>query len=445
MPLQLSVKPLRRLLAKTLASTLCLTATFCLPAQLGSAADNASWSQWRGNGQNGVAPGKGFPLKWTDSEGVKWKVEVPGSGGSTPVIAGNKAFLTTGLDGKNHVQAWNVDTGELIWSTSVGDDAGGKHRKGSGANPSAVTDGKSVVTYFRSGDLACLGTEGKIKWQVNLQKEFGEDTLWWDLGSSPTLINNLVVVAVMQSGPSYLVAYDRETGKMAWKVDRKTPAPSEAAQSYSTPVAIPEKNQIAVMGADTLTIHSAKDGSELGRVGGFNPTENGYFRSISSPVVSGDIVICPYSRGDTVTACRISDVIAGKGRDSILWHREKFGSDVATPAVLDGRVYVCGDSKATRGRITAVDLESGETIWETKTPKSRQGFSSSPLIADNHLFFIDEGAVTYVVGPLDAEAPEVVSQNEIDDDEAFTVASPVPVGDRDLLVRTKNMLYRIGR
>lgn len=236
MPLQLSVKPLRRLLAKTLASTLCLTATFCLPAQVGSAADNASWSQWRGNGQNGVASGKGFPLKWTDSEGVKWKVEVPGAGGSTPVIAGNKAFLTTGLDGKNHVQAWNVDTGELIWSTSVGDDAGGKHRKGSGANPSAVTDGKSVVTYFRSGDLACLDTEGKIKWQVNLQKEFGEDTLWWDLGSSPTLINNLVVVAVMQSGPSYLVAYDRETGKMAWKVDRKTPAPSEVHKAIRRPL-----------------------------------------------------------------------------------------------------------------------------------------------------------------------------------------------------------------
>ncbi len=220
-------------------------------------------------------------------------------------------------------------------------------------------------------------------------------------------------------------------------------APEEAAQSYATPVALPEQNMIAVMGADNLTIHSAADGKQLGRVEGFNPTQHKYFRSISSPTAAGNLVVCPYSRGDTVTVCRIDDVIAGKGRDSIAWHREGFGSDVPTPALNNGRVYFTGDGKQQSGTITAVELETGKTLWTVQLPKSRHGFSSSPLVAGNHLYVTAENGTTFVIGPLDAEQPELVATNELDDDEPFTVASPVPV-DGGLLIRTRHALYRTG-
>lgn len=408
-----------------------------------SAADVDSWPQWRGGQQNGVATGADYPIEWSEKETIKWKTAIPGVGGSTPIIADGKAFLTTGVGGNNSLIAVNLSDGKQLWTTKIGDDTGGKHRKGSGSNPSAVTDGKHVFAYFRSGDLACVDYAGKTQWHVNLQGKFGEDTLWWDLGSSPTLINDLVVVAVMQTGPSYLVAFDRASGKMAWKTDRMTGAPEEAAQSYATPIAMPEQNQIAVMGADRLTIHSATDGRELGRVDGFNPDQHKFFRSISSPVIEGDLIVCPYARGATVTTCRISDVVAGKGRDSIAWYRDDLGSDVPTPAIDQGRVYFAGDVKQAKGQVSAVDLETGKTLWSVRLPKSRIGFSSSPLVAGNHLYVTAEDATCYVIGPLDSSEPKLVATNKVADTDSFTVASPVPV-DGELIQRTRHAIYRVG-
>ena len=410
------------------------------------AADVGGWPQWRGASQDGVADGTDFPTQWTETDGIAWKVELEGRGGSTPVVADGKAFLTTGAEGKNRLIAIDLTSGSPAWNVELGADIGNKHRKGGGSNPSAVTDGNLVIAYFRSGDLACVNLDGEIQWQVNLQKEFGEDTLWWDLGSSPTLIGDLVVVAVMQSGPSYLVAYDRKSGELAWKADRMLGAPREAAQSYATPIAIPDRNLIAVMGADHLTVHSAADGKELGRVGGFNPDQDEFFRSISSPVVKGDFVVCPYSRGGTVTACRISDVIAEKGRDSIVWHRDDLGSDVPTPALSDARIYFADDKKREKGLITAVDLESGKTLWTVQLPKIRGSisFSSSPLIAGNHLYVTSEAATTYVIGPLDAKQPALVATNALADEDLYTVASPSPV-EGGFLQRTRHALYRIGK
>lgn len=409
-----------------------------------TAEDASSWPQWRGGDQNGVAWVQDYPTQWTETSGVKWKTPLPGLGGSTPILADSKAFVTAGADGQNNLIALDLDSGKQLWSTALGQDRGNKHRKGGGSNPSATTDGQAVYAYFRSGDLACVDFQGKVRWQVNLQDEFGEDTLWWDLGSSPTLINNLVVVAVMQTGPSYLVAYDRESGKLAWKVDRKLGAPEEAAQSYATPIALHDRDLIAVMGADHLTIHAASDGRELGRVGGFNPDREKYFRSIASPAAQGDLIVCPYSRGATVTTCRISDVIAGKGRDSIVWHRDDLGSDVPTPAIQGDRVYFISDGKADKGKVSAVDLETGKTLWSVQLPKSRKGFSSSPLVAGNHLYVTGEDATCYVVGPLDSTSPELVATNRVADNVDFTVASPVPV-EGGLLQRTRHMLYRFGK
>jgi outer membrane protein assembly factor BamB len=402
----------------------------------------APWQQWRGGSQNGVASGSEFPKQWSEQQGVLWKTRIDGVGGSTPVLDGSNAYITAGIDGKNHLLSVDIASGDVQWSVALGSDRGNKHRKGSGSNPSAVVDGDLIFAYFRSGDLACVDKSGDIRWQTNLQESFGEDTLWWDLGSSPTLINNAVVVAVMQSGPSYLVAFDRESGNQTWKVNRMLGAPQEAAQSYSTPLAVRVNGDdaIAIMGADHLTIHSAKDGKELGRLGGFNPSDDNFFRSISSPVAEGHIIVCPYARGETVTAVDMDALANGKGKDAIIWFRDDLGSDVPTPAAENGRVYVVGDKA--KGLISCLDINSGETIWEVRLPKSRIGYSSSPLVAGNHLYVTQENANTYVIGPLDAEQPAVIATNPVADDEPFTVASLVPAGN-SLLLRSRNHLYRI--
>jgi len=226
------------------------------------AVDRQSWPQWRGSSQNGVATGEEYPIRWSEESGIAWKIELPGRGSSTPVVQTSgvntsgvdrsTAYLTAGVEGKNMLLAIDTETGKIKWQTELGDDRGEKHRKGSGSNPSPVIDGDSIFAYFRSGDLGCVDSSGELKWKINLQEKYGEDSLWWDLGSSPLLTDNGIIIAVMQSGPSYVAAFDKQTGNEIWKVDRMLDAPDEAAQSYTTPLAVQvgDHPAIAVMGAE---------------------------------------------------------------------------------------------------------------------------------------------------------------------------------------------------
>jgi len=402
--------------------------------------DATGWRQWRGSDQSGVAAGDAFPTKWSESDGVDWKVVIPGTGGSTPVAVGGRVYVTSGIEAKNMLLAYDFASGKLLWQTAVGADRGGKHRKGGGSNPSPVSDGELTIAYFRSGDLAAIDFDGKIVWQTNLQTEFGEDTLWWDLGTSPLLTDDAIVIAVMQSGPSYLVSLDKKTGKVNWKSDRSLGAPEEAAQSYATPLeaVVDGRHVVVVMGADHLTIHDLVTGDELGRLGGFNPGGERFFRSIASPVLSGDIVVCPYSRGATVTGVSMSALIDGKGDASIAWHRDDLGSDVPTPASQNGQVYFCSD----KGVVTVIDAKSGESIWDVELPNSRHAYSSSPLVAGNHVYATREDGATFVITGLSDDKSKLIATNVVDDDEPFTVASLIAV-DGSLLLRTRTTLYRI--
>ncbi len=244
----------------------------------------------------------------------------------------------------------------------------------------------------------------------------------------------------MQSGPSYLVALNKQTGDVLWRTDRTLDAPEEAAQSYSTPLLakIDGKEIVAVMGADHLTLHQLSDGKEVGRLGGFNPGREKYFRSIASPVISGDIIICPYSRGATLTGVNMKSMMNGAGDKSIVWFRDDLGSDVPTPAAVDGKVFVCGD----KGTVTAINANDGKTVWDVKLPGSRHAFTSSPLVAGDHVYVTREDATTFVVGPLSSSEPAVVSENGLKDTEPFTVASLVPI-DTGFLLRTRGRLYCI--
>ncbi|MAI35145.1 MAG: pyrrolo-quinoline quinone [Planctomycetaceae bacterium TMED240] len=430
---------MRRRLSQAFSKVLCIIPFLATTA---SAVD--SWPQWRGEFQNGVASGDKFPTKWSQDQGIAWQAELPGLGGSTPVTADKTAYITSGVQGKNQLLAVDMETGKQKWTVSLGNDRGGKHRKGSGSNPSPVVDGDLIFAYFRSGDLASVDSSGKIRWSKNLQSLFGEDTLWWDLGSSPALTESAIVVAVMQSGPSYLVAFDKNTGEELWKFNRALNAPEEAAQSYSTPIVVSVKGEeaIAVMGADHLTINRARDGKLLGKLGGFNPNQEQYWRSISSPVADGNIILCPYARGDTLTAVNIDSLSDGKGKDAILWFRDDLGSDVPTPAAHMGRAYVVSDGKSSKGTVTCVNLTNGQSEWTVKLPKSRGGYSSSPLVAGNHLYVTQENGTTFVLGPLNEGQPTIISKNMIADDEPFTVASPIPYRE-SLLLRSRHKLYRI--
>ncbi|HLJ10291.1 MAG TPA: PQQ-binding-like beta-propeller repeat protein, partial [Planctomycetaceae bacterium] len=348
----------------------------------------------------------------------------------------DRVVLTCAIGGTNGVLCldWN---GKELWRQKIGSEKPGKSAKASGCNPSAVTDGKNIFVFFKSGDLACLDFSGKVLWQHNLHRMYGADTLWWDVGTSPVLTADYVVAAVMHSGPSYLVAFDKTSGKMAWKHDRNLDAPSEAAQSYTTPIVVIDggREVIVVVGADHVTAHDAANGNELWRVSGLNPTGNGFFRSIASPVAADGIVVAPYARGGTLTAIRLG----GSGdvtKSHIVWSKKlKSEADVPSPALVDGKVYVCGD----RGRLSCFDLRTGDELWAGEVEKHRLAFSASPVVADGRIYLTREDGKTFVAEQ--GGRFKLLGANELTGE--LVVATPVFVNGR-ILIRTAERLYSIG-
>jgi outer membrane protein assembly factor BamB len=408
------------------------------------------WPTWRGAGLDGVAAGDGYATDWAppdkSGEGAKnvlWRVELPGLGASTPAVWGDAVVVTCGIDEKDAVICLDRD-GKEWWRRLLGEQRPGKHKKATGANPSPVTDGEYVWVYFKSGELACLRLDdGAVVWKTNLQEKFGPDTLWWDLGTSPVLSEKSVIVAVMQDGPSYLVAFDRTTGNILWKEDRLLDAPSEAAQSYSTPLVLAgdvakgePTEMLVVLGADHVTAHDAADGHEVWRVGGLNPEQNGFFRSIASPVAVDDLIIAPYARGGTVTAIRRG----GKGDVTdthVAWARKDIGSDVPTPAAKDGEVVFCTD----KGLVVGLAADTGITRWQKELPKNRNTFSSSPVLVAGGVIVTREDGSSWVLGlPKDGEEPQIIGQGTL---EEMTVATPVCVDSR-IFMRTHDALWCIG-
>ncbi len=398
-----------------------------------NAAEPERWPNWRGPHSNGVAPAGNYATEWSAEKNLDWQVELAGRGASTPAVLEDRLFVSSSSPEENFLQAFDLK-GAQLWKEQIGQARTGKHAKASGSNSSPVTDGKNVFAYYKSGDLACYSKDGKKVWHVNLQKTYGEDTLWWDLGTSPVLTSKALVIAVMQSGPSYLLALDPATGEKLWQADRVMPAPNEANQSYSTPIVATVGGQevLLTLGADHLTCHAAADGKLLWKLGGFNPEQQQFFRSIASPVLVGDLIICPYARGKSVTAVKLA--IELEEKDRIAWQLKEIGSDVPTPLVSDGRLYVVGD----KGSLWCLKAVTGEVIWQENLPKSRLAYSSSPVLADGRVYITREDSTTFVI----ADAPEfkLLATNSL---EGSTVATPVFVGGK-IYFRTYDKLYCIG-
>lgn len=399
-------------------------------ASVFASADN--WPNWRGpngNGTAATADGSGvYPTKWSTTDNVAWKFEIPGQGSSTPAVWGDNIFLTAVTDKENIAICVGTD-GKKRWQVELGESKGGKHKKATGANPSPITNGEHVYFYFKSGDFACLDFEGNIVWHNNLEDEFSGNTLWWDLGTSPVLADEKIIVACQQEGPSFVAAFDIATGKSIWKQSRQFTVPKEAEQSYTTPVVDKSNEAVIVLGADHVTAHRLSDGEEIWRYTDLNPENKKFFRSISSPVLTDGVLLAPYARGDSLTAIKLGGT--GDITDThVAWTFDK-AADVPTPAVSGDRVFVCRDSRDA----ICLDKNSGEVIWEGKLDKRKTAFSASPSVADGKVYFTREDGTTYVV--KDADEFELLATNTVDEQ---TVATPVLVNGK-VLQRTLTSLY----
>jgi outer membrane protein assembly factor BamB len=415
---------------------LSVLAVLTVTAQLSAAEiPDRYWPRWRGPSDSGSAALSDCPVKWSQDEGHLWKVELPGIGCSTPVVWGDHILLTSTLDGKDLTLAYDWN-GKQIWKTEIGTGVPGKHRNGSGSNPSIVTDGERVFAYFKSGNLAGLDFDGNVLWQTNLQQTYGKVKLYWDQGTSPALTQRDVVVAVMHGGDSYVAAFDQRTGKPTWKVPRNYKVPTECDHSYATPIVIDQNGEetILIWGAEHLTVHDATDGSELWSCAGFNPEEKRNWVQVASFVVDGDIAVIPYGRGARLTGIRLGG--SGDVSDSNrLWTRENIGTFVPSPSLMDGKVFIVRDG----GDVLCADAKTGETLWQDRFPKHRAKFYASPTIAGKRLYVPREDGVVLVADISDGF--KLLAENEMGE---RLIASPVPIGNR-LLIRGEKHLYCIGK
>ena len=272
---------------QTIALTAFLSLAFTLAAN--------DWQNWRGPNYNGATEAKGLPVKFSKTENIAWSTPMPGPSAATPIILGDRIFLTAAhienaRSGKGRLLAMCLDrkSGKILWERNAGS---GYRPKGDGADyrldnrtnyasPSPVTDGEVVVFFFGNGDLVAYTMKGDLIWRRNIQKDYGDFTFQWTFASTPTLFEDRLYLPVLQrnepvhgrgkaNNPSFILAMNPKNGETLWKHIRPSEANKESLESFGT--IIPHNGELVIAGGDVLTGHDPLTGKEHWRWGTWNP------------------------------------------------------------------------------------------------------------------------------------------------------------------------------
>jgi len=413
------------------------TATFILLLASGLAAadERLDWPRWRGPLDIGSTEVGTYPVQFDEST-TRWRARLPGKGCSTPIVLNRTIYITAPVNGNDALIS--IDwSGDRRWSTTFGLENSGKHRNGSGCNASPVTDGSAVFVYFKSGTLAAVELDGAVRWRTDLVQRFGEDKRFWDHGTSPVLTDKYVIMARMHAGDSWLAAFDKTSGDLAWKIARNYSTPVEGDQCYTTPLVIRHngKEAVLVWGTQHITIHDAADGKVRWSCGNFNPDSNRLWPAIATPVIVGDMAVICYGRNDRGQP-RLHGIRLGGSGDvtasNHAWRRDDVGSFVPTPAAYQGRVYLARD----RGEVECIDPVTGETVWNDAFPKGRASFYASPMIAGGNLYAAREDGTVFVA-TVTNDRFKLLAENDMDE---RVIGSPVPALNC-LLIRGEDHLF----
>ncbi len=423
-------------------------ATICLTLTISSLCLAENWGSWRGPTSNGISTETGLPTEWSADKNLAWKVPLPGPAGATPVVWGDRIFLTT-IDGEKLLLLCIGTDGKEQWRHEVG--RGNKDVRGdegNSASPSPITDGKHVWTFMSTGHLECVTVDGKSVWKVNLQDRFGEFDIAFGMSATPVLHNRRLFVQLIHGDgkpdtqEAMVAAIDATNGKTVWKTDRVTAAAKENEHSYASPILYDfgGLTYLITHGADYTVAYSLEDGKEIWRLGGLNPHEDPKrdyhptLRFVASPAAAEGIIVCPTAKNGPVFAVR-ADAKGDLTNDenAIKWVRDKNTPDVPSPLILDDLVYLCREN----GMLLVLDRETGEEVYMERTHNNRH--RASPVYADGHIYLTArDGKITVVkTGPKF----EIVAQNETG--EAMS-ASPV-IANGTIYLRTFDSLWAIRK
>jgi outer membrane protein assembly factor BamB len=394
----------------------------------------ADWPQFRGPDGQGHSGSVGVPLRWSESENIRWKVPVPGRGWSSPAILGDQIWLTTAVDEGHSLRAMSFDrrTGKPLHNVEVFalSDPGAIHPNNSHASPTPYLEGDRVYVHFGAHGTACLSTDGQIVWKTQDLKYNHQH----GPGGSPVVWEDLVFINCDGTDVQYVVALDKATGKIRWKRDRahiseeRRSGKLEVPMAYCTPLVleIDGRTQLVTLGSDAVVAHDPRTGDEL-----WHFTFSGY-SNVSMPVYHKGLLFFASGFGRPVFYA----IRAGGQGDitstSKAWSVTKSGVvplDVC-PLVAGNELYTISDS----GIGVCYDAATGKQHWQERLGSK---FWASPVYADRRIYCLDESGTTTVL----AAGPkfEVLATNKL---EGPAQASPAIV-DGKIYLRTDTHLYCI--
>lgn len=403
-----------------------------------------SWPSWRGPRGNGVSGETDVPLRWSRSENVAWRVDMPGAAGATPAVWGERVFVSS-QDGDELVLLCLNTDGALLWRRPIGSGSD-RYRgdEGNNASPSPMTDGQHVWVSMSNGAIACLDMEGDVVWSGNLQDKFGRFKIQFGMASTPVLHEGRLYLQLIhgdgkaETHEAVVAALDAATGKELWRAPRVTQAHTENEHSYASPILYrdEERQYLVTHGADYAVAYDLDSGRELWRLGGLNPHDDPQrryhptLRFVASPGFAPGIIVVPTAKNGPVVAIR-PDGRGVLGESSILWERADNTPDVPSPLVHDGLVYLGREN----GNLLCLEAETGVEVYQERTVRDRH--RASPVYADGHVYLTARnGTVTVVKAGREFE---IAAQNELGEEMS---ASPA-IANGTIYLRTFSALWAI--
>jgi outer membrane protein assembly factor BamB len=426
-----------------------MTATTLAPAV--SRAEN--WPQWRGPRNNGISIEKTIPTRWSQTENVIWRTEMPGQGGATPAVWNDRLFVTSAMGDDLILMCIDTSDGRVLWKRTVTDgNQDARAGEGNSASPSPITDGTHVWVFFSTGILAAYDFEGNLVWKLDCGQRFGKLDIQFGMTSTPVLDGEALYLQLLH-GPMVrgndhrigkVIKLNKSTGDTIWEHDRVTDADFECKHSYASPFLYEDSSRrfLIVHGADCTTAHSLDNGEELWRLSGLNgPTalnprpHDATFRFVASPAFGEGFLIVPTAKaGPTVAVKLLPDLLGDVNShlDAVAWRVDQT-PDVAIPLVVDGLVYLLHSD----GKLQCIDLKTGEKVYFERTHTVQH--RTSPVYANGYIYFCGKDGVCTVVRA--GRDFQIVASNSMGG-EPIT-ASPV-MSHGTLYIRTYDALYAIG-
>jgi len=425
-------------------------------ALLSTTVGATNWPQWRGPGGMGISTEKNLPVEWSATKNIKWKTPIAGRAHSSPVVWGNRLFLTTAIEGplvpgakavkhmdgdkeflhpdsigadRKHtfkVICLNTSNGKVLWEQTAfeGTPYDNRHRKSSFAASTPATDGKMVYAFFGTEGLYAYDMNGKLQWKADLGKL---GTVGMGTGTSPILHEEFVIVQCDEENgaASFIVALDKKTGKEVWRTPRKVQV------SWATPILVTtaKRSELIASGTEAVIAYDPATGKELWRHKGVESN------AIPSPVANQEMVfISAGFPAKIAMAIRLGQ--SGDLTDStnVAWKYVKGTAYVPSPILYGDYLYLTTD----RGILTCLDAKTGEVKYEGGRIPIPATFTASPVAFEGKILLTSEDGDTFIVkaGPRH----EILGTNSVGEP---VYASPA-ISDRKIFIRGENNIYCIG-